>query len=415
MSIERAERIYQRAEPMLRFLEFADAMGAWSDENQIRLAKMFGLGCEVELKPVPNGLARVTQGKSFPTGGSYRAFDSLWDAYVTISGDANGYYIGKRVRQNAVLPSFEDLLANVLNRLLWEDFIPTDYRWQDITTSITSPRDYRQSVRTGLSYIPDLPIIAEDQPFAELTTLSDVQGQATYSVLERGALLTFSRRVIINNDVDLIKRWVLQAGRSAWRTLAKRVWGLISGNTTFGPDGVALFNAAHGNVTSGAGAALSASMLTTGRNAIFSQTESGGKDLLGLGGGPLFLAVPIALEASAIQLNRASWLSIALTNGGLTQTPTLNEWKHRFGKDNENIFANPLLSNTTDWYLFDTSRKVQIVEVGFLNGQQMPQMLVADNPVADEAFTQDRVIYRLSHQYDAALLDFRGVYAGLVS
>lgn len=415
MSIEKAERIYQRLEPMMRVMEFSEAMGAWTDENQIRLAKMFGLGCEVELKPVSNGLARVTQGKPFPTERTYRPFDSLWDAYAAISGDANGYYIGKRVRQNAVLPSFEDLLANVLNRLLWEDFVPTDYRWKDITTSITAPRDYRQNVRTGLRYVPDLPILSEDQPFAELATLSDVGGQATYSVLERGALLTFTRRVIINDDVDLIKRWVLQAGRSAWRTLAKRVWGLISGNTTFGPDGVALFNAAHGNVTSGAGAALSAATLTTGRNAIFAQTEMGGIDRLGLGGADLLLAVPIQLEATAIQLNRAPWLSIALTNGGLTQTPTLNEWKHRFGKDNENIFANPLLSNTNDWYLFDTSRKVQIVEVGFLNGQQMPQMLVADNPVADEAFTQDRVIYRLSHQYDATLLDFRGAYAGLVS
>jgi hypothetical protein len=219
MGIERAERVYQQLEPMMRFMEFSDAMGSWSDENQIRLAKMFGLGCEVELKPVSNGLARVTQGKPFPTGSTYRPFDSLFDAYVTVSGDANGHYIGKRVRQNAVLPSFEDLLANVLNRLLWEDYIPTDYRWRDLVTSVTSPRDYRQNVRTGLTYVPDLPVFAEDQPFAELAALSDVQGQATYSVLERGALLSFSRRVIINDDVDLIKRWSLQAGRSAWRTL----------------------------------------------------------------------------------------------------------------------------------------------------------------------------------------------------
>ena len=300
---------------------------------------------------------RVMQGKAFQTERTYRPFSSLWDCYTTVSGDANGYYIGKRVRQNAALPSFEDLLANVLNRLLWADFGPTDYRWQDVVTSITSPRDYRQNVRTGLNYVPDLPTLTEDQPFTELTALADVQGEATYNVLERGALLTFDRRVIINDDVDLIKRAVEQMKRSVWRTLAKRVWGLISSNTTYGPDGVALFNAAHGNVTSGAGAALSAAMLTTARNALFAQTERGGQDLLGFGAGPLFLAVPIALEATAIQLNRASWLSIALTNGGLTQTPTLNEWKHRFGKDNENIFANPLLSNTTDWYLFDTSKR----------------------------------------------------------
>ncbi len=420
MSIEQAERIYQRLEPMMRLMEFSDAMGSWSDENQIRLAKMFGLGCEVELKPVSNGLARVTQGKPFPTGSSYRPFDSLWDSYTTVSGDANGYYIGKRVQQNAMLPSFEDLLANVFNRLLWSDFGPTNYRWQDIVTSITAPPDYRQNVRTGLNYVSDLPTLPEDQPFAELTALTDVQGEVTYNVLERGALLTFSRRVIINDDVDLMKRSVEQIKRSVWRTLAKRVWSLISSNSTYGPDGVALFNAAHGNVTSGGGAALSAAMLTTARNAMFAQTERGGKDLLGLGGGPLLLAVPIALEATAIQINRAPWLSLALTGdvGAITNAtaaPTLNEWKHRLGKDNENIFANPLLPNTQDWFLFDTSRNVNIIEVGFLQGQQMPRILVSDNPLADETFTQDRVIYKVVHEYDAALLDYRGCYAGLVS
>jgi hypothetical protein len=330
------------------------------------------------------------------------------------------YYLGKRVQQNAALPAFEDLLANVMNRMLWSDFGPTDYRWQDIVTSITAPRDFRQNVRTGLRYIPDLPTLTEDQPFAELTNLADVQGEVTYNVNERGALLSFTRRVIINDDVDLVKRWVEQVKRSVWRTLAKRVWGLISPNATYGADGVALFNAAHSNVTSGAGAALTAAMLTTARNAMFAQTEMNGQDKLGLGGGPLLLAVPIALEATAIQINRAPWLSLALTGNvgatsNATATPTLNEWKHRLGKDNENIFANPLLTNTQDWYLFDTSRKVQIIEVGFLNGQQMPQMLVADIPTADEAFTQDRVVYKVLHEYDVALLDYRGCYAGLVS
>jgi len=396
------------------------AMEAWSDENSIRLAKMFGIQHDVEFERVPNGLARVTQGKPFPTGRTYSPFNSLSEAYIACSGDANINYLGKRSWQNAALPGFGDLLANVMNRLLWADYGPTDYRWQEIVTSITAPRDFRQNVRTGLQYIPDLPSYTEDQPFAELATLADVQGQVTYNVNERGGLLSFDRRVIINDDVSLIKRWVEMVKRSVWRTLAKRVWSLISSNSTYGADGVALFNAAHGNATSGGGAALSAAMLTTARNAMFAQTEYNGKDNLGLGGGPLLLAVPIALEATAIQINRAPWLSLTLTGNvgaasNATATPTLNEWKHRLGKDNENIFANPLLANTQDWYLFDTSQKVQIIEVGFLNGQQMPEMLVADIPTAGETFTQDRVIYKVRHEYDVALLDYRGCYAGLVS
>lgn len=396
------------------------AVEAWRDENSVRLARMFGIEHDVEFKAVPNGLARLAQGKPFPTGSTYRRFGNLSEAYVACSGDANMYYLGKRVQQNAGLPSFESALGNVLNRILWSDFGPTEYRWQDLATSITAPRDYRQNVRTALQYVPDLPTITEDQPVPELTTLADVHGKVTYNVTEHRALLSFSRRVIVDDDIDLIKRSVEMVKRSAWRTLAKKVWALISSNAAYGVDGAALFAAAHGNVTSGGGAALSAAMLTTARDAMFNQTEMGGTDKLGLGGGQLLLAVPIALEATAIQINRAPWLSLALTGNvsgasNATATPTLNEWKHRLGKDNENIFASPLLTNTQDWYLFDTSGKVPIIEVGFLNGQQMPQLLVADIPTADEAFYQDRVVYKVVHEYDVALLDYRGCYAGLVS
>ena len=114
---------------------FENAVEAWRDENNIRLARMFGIEYDVELKPVPNSLARVTQGKPFPTGSTYRPFNSLSEAYIAYSGDANMYYLGKRVRQTTALPAFENALANVMNRLLLSDFGPTDYRWQDIVTS----------------------------------------------------------------------------------------------------------------------------------------------------------------------------------------------------------------------------------------------------------------------------------------
>lgn len=407
---DRIERVFARRE----------AMQQWRHEYEIRLARMFGIENEIMREPVKNGLARVKQGTAFPTGSEYSAFNRLMAAYTAFSGDVNGFYIGRRVKQVAEMPTFEDALANVLNRLLWDDYGPTDYRWKDIVTSITSPRDFRENVRTGLQYVPDLPTFTEDQPLQELGTLADVQGEVTYTVNQRGGLLAISRRVLINDDVGAIVRAVEQIRRACWRTLAKRVWNLIISNSAYGVDGQNLFSAAHGNVTSGAGAALSASMLTTARNAMFAQTEMNGPDKLGLGGGPLLLVVPVAIEATAIQINRAPSLSALLTGdvgvtSNATLTPTLNEWKHRLGKDNENIFANPLLTNATDWYLFDISRNVPLIEVGFLMGQQMPRFEVADNPVADEAFTQDRIVYKVVHEYDVALLDYRGCYAGLVS
>ncbi len=393
---DRIERAFARAE----------AMQQWRHENEIRLARMFGIENEILREPVKDGLARITQGKAFPVGSNYRAFGSLTEAYAAFSGDVDCKYIGKRVQQIAALPSFEDALSNVMNRLLWDDYGPTDYRWKDIVTSITSPPNFRQNVRTGLQYVPDLPTFTEDQPLQELTTAADVQGEVTYTLNQFGGLLNITRRMIVNDDVGVIKRVVEQIRRACWRTLAKQVWNLIISNSTYGADGNALFSAGHNNVATGPGAALTVSMLTPARMALFNQTELNGTDKLGLGAGPLLLVVPAQLEAEARFINM---------NPNPDQSDTDSAWLHRFGDHCENIFANPLLTNATDWYLVDVSRNVQVIELGFLNGQQMPRFEVADVPTADETFTQDRIVYKVVHEYQPVLLDYRGCYAGLVS
>jgi len=63
--------------------------------------------------------------------------------------------------------TFEVALANVCNRLLLKDFA-TNYRWNDVVTSITSPKDFRPNMRTRLLYTPDIPDLTEDQHYPEV-------------------------------------------------------------------------------------------------------------------------------------------------------------------------------------------------------------------------------------------------------
>ena len=403
------EDIVTRADRIEMIGAYPEAMQRWNDENTIRLARMFGIEHETELTPVRNGLVRVTQGKPFPTGSSYRAFNSLREAYIAFSGDESVNYFGRnvRVRQLGSLTSFEDALANVCNRLLIEDFGPTDYRWRDVVTSIAAPPDFRQNVRTRIQYIPDVPTLTEDQPYPELQGVTADNQEVTYSMTQQGGMLSFTRRVIINDDIGLIQRALKQVGRACWRTLAKRVWNMFIGNATFGEDGLPLFCAQHGNlgtaVLSENTAAASIAALNAARTAIFSQTEPGGADLLGLGAGPLFLAVPIQLEPVAMALNLSPFFIDA------DDVWSANPWRHRFGKENENIFVNPLFTDAGAWYLFDISGKVQIAEVGFLQGRQEPH-LIQSAPLTDTEFYQDRVTYKVEHDFACVLLDYRGAY-----
>ncbi len=386
---------------------YPEAMQCWNDENAIRLARMFGIEYEVELTPVRNGLARVTQGKPFPTGSRYRPFNSLREWYTVVTGDQNINHWGQRVRQVLSLTSAEDMLANVANRILMEDFAPTDFRWKDVVTSITAPPDFRQNVRGRLQYIPDIPTLTEDEPYPELQGVTADNKEVTYSVSQRGGMLSFTRRAIINDDIGLIQRALKQVGRACWRTLAKQVWNMFISNATFGEDGLPLFCTQHGNlgteVLSQSNAAASIAALNAARAAIFSQTEPGGADLLGLGAGPLFLAVPIQLEPVAMALNLSPFFL------DVSDVWSANPWRHRFGKENENIFANPLFTDSGAWYLFDISGKVQIAEVGFLQGRQGPH-LIQSAPLTDTEFYQDRVTYKVEHDCACVLLDYRGAY-----
>jgi len=132
-------------------------------------------------------------------------------------------------------------------------------------------------------------------------------------------------------------------------------------------------------------------------------------ECLGLSG-PFLLVVPIDQEATAIGINQCPFY--AFTTG--TQLFYPNPWHHRFGRDNERIFANPLFANGNDWYLFDVSSNVGIVEVGFLNGLESPTIVLDDIPGDQPAVAQDRIVYKVRHEYEASIRDFRGAYKGIV-
>jgi len=355
----------------------------WADENvqqmvlerQASLDRLFGIEHDVKVERTKGGLCRVVQGEAYPDGPLYRHFS---------------------------LPSFEEMLANTLNRLLMRDY-KVDYRWKDIVTAITGPRDFRQITRGRIKYVPDIPSLTEDQPYADLQSVAGDDEVVTYSINTTGCYVNVSRRLLIDDDIGAIERLAAQLSRAASRTIAKRVWALITGNATYGADGLPVFHANHGNIGS---AALSAASLTAARNALFAQVEPGSTEPLGLGGGPLFLVIPVGLESTALPLNHVHFLD---------QNFTLNPWIHRFGDHNENIFVNPILPDPNDWYLFDVSQNVQLIEVGFLMGRDQPELMIADDPLADQAFTQDRAVYKLRWEFECTLLDYRGAYKSVVA
>jgi hypothetical protein len=367
---------------------------------QVALDKTFGLTHRVELVAGPNGLLRVTRGSALPS--EIPAFSGLREAYVTFTGDTDVLKLKEsRLSQTFSTFSFPNALANTMNGLLAKGYGEVDYRWRDIVTTVTSPSNFKTLERSRVRFVGDLEELAEDQPYEEVSDHGDEK--FTYAVATRGKLLTITRRANLADNVQGIERSIEQLARAAARTLAKRVWDKVISNQAYGVDSLPVFHTDHGNLGA---AALSVASLNAARLALFAQTEPGSDERLGLSG-PFLLAVPIELEATAREI-KCEHIPGSLTYEG-------NAWYQRFGAVGERIFANPLFSDAGDWYLFDISRKVGILEVGFLMGRQMPELFVADDPRADSAFSQDRVVYKMRHEYEAAIEDYRGSYKAVAA
>src|SRR5208283_4116321 len=90
-----------------------------------------------------------------------------------------------------------------------------------------------------------------------------------------------------------------------------------------------------------------------------------------------------------------------------------NPHQGAFGRDNERIVCNPLLIDQYDWYLVADPNDTELIEVAFLDGQEEPELLIANNPLVGQMFTGDKIQYKLRHEYECAAVDYRGFFKGM--
>jgi len=380
------------------YINLAHDIAEKNELRQVALDKLFGLSHRIELLPGPKGLQRVTQGSELPP---VPAFDSLREAYEAFTGDPDVLKLG-RATQSYSNFNFPKALANTVNGLLVKAYGGADYRWQEIVTSTTLVENFKTLERVRVNFIPDLEEVPEDYPYDAVTDHGD-EG-FTYAITSLGGLLPITRRAILANNIQGIQRAVEQMARAAARTLAKRCWNKVIENRVYGVDGLPMFHGDHANLGS---AALSVAALNAARLALFAQTEPGSSERLGLSG-PFLLAVPIELEATAREINNCQHIP-----GSATEA---NPWYQRFGAGGERIFANPLFTDAAaNWYLFDISQKVGILEVGFLFGIQLPQFVLEDDPRRNPTLSQDGIVYKIRHEYECAIEDYRGSYKAVVT
>ncbi len=277
----------------------------------------------------------------------------------------------------------------------------TDFGLSRIISNVRNARDFRALPAIRIAYFGDLPDVApETLDYADLGTLSDEKVE--YSLNQKGGIITITRKMIINDDMAAVQRIVSRLPRAARRTKAKRAWNKFINNDTYKGDATAIFHASHNNLGSTAYAVASA---VAARTAIAKQTEPGSGERLYLR--PTTLVIPTDLWDAAVQLNQTR---------GVPGSPNFgNSMFQYFGVNNEGIIECPFMTDANDWMMFADPKDVEILEVAYLNGQQEPEMFVADQPTIGQFFVADKIQYKIRDEYEFEAMDFRGGYKAVVA
>lgn len=333
-----------------------------------------------------------------PAHPDHRHARSFKECYVTITGDRRVTGLRRDcdealLRESIGSTTFDDVLGNSITRRMIADYnAPTRYDvWRQLTGNPVPINDFRTQERTRYGGYGDLPTVAEGDPYVALASPTDEK--ATYAVSKKGGTEEISLEAIKNDDVGIIRQIPVKLSRAAKRTLAKFVLDFMVDNPAI-YDGVTWFHANHGNLGS---TALDATTYAAGRLALLNMTEKDSGEKMGVP--PRFLWVPDTLEETAVNLFRRS----------------TNQDKTFIQEQLVQVIPVWYWTDNNDWALTVDPMEIPIVEIGFLDGNEEPELFVQDSPTGGSMFSHDKLTWKLRHIYGGNVLDYRGAYKAVVA
>jgi hypothetical protein len=294
--------------------------------------------------------------------------------------------------------NFANLTRDAVNKSMAIAYQEAPATWRACMRQGDSVPDFKTIHRVQLGAVPNLPIwpdntVPEESSFADQDT--------PYAVEAYSTKVSFSWRLVVNDDMSALSRVPAMLGRAAARTVNAKAWAQITANPTMA-DGISLFSAASGarkqqNLTTGAGTPTVANVgalkklmrLVTGLN---TPEANASDDILNLE--PRYIIGPAALETTIEQLvnsiaDPTANYSSAVYNPARTLVPVIE----------------PLLdaNSATAWYLSASPEAIDTVEVTFLAGQEEP---VTNDWIDEETMAQ---CYIIVQTFAAKALEWRGL------
>lgn len=297
-----------------------------------------------------------------------------------------------QLRESVLTSTWASAMGETMHRILIQEYsLDPLQSWKRLVSQNSPMSDFKTHRRERIGGFDVLPTVAENAAYAALTTPSDEEG--TFALQKYGGLETVTMEAFANDDIGAIARVPRNMGRAAAVTLYNAVWiTTIEGNANTTYDATALFDAAHNNTA--AGTALDEATVDARRQAMVLQQRQGETSGF-IGIDPRFLVVPTAQKLTADKLTK----SVEAVGASNNEFNTASVYE---------VIEVPLFADANDYYLMASPSSVPMIEMGWFQGRQDPEILVQDGPTIGSVFTNDRVTYKIRHIWTLLVLDHRG-------
>lgn len=329
-----------------------------------------------------------------PTHKDHKAVHSFKECYIEVTGDRSvtgrlqdcdmtrlAESLGVEFRESIDSTTFANALGTSITRrmqAIYTGMVELD-AWRKVATT-TPVNDFRTQERTRIGGYGNLPAVAQGGAYSALTSPSD--DKATYAVTKRGGTEDVTLESIINDDVQVIRRIPLELALAAKNTLYEFVFDFYSTNPAI-HDTKALYHVDHANLFT---AALSAAEFAAHRLAMLKQTRAGSAKRLATG--PKSVLVPFELQETAYNL------FVRNQNLDKTFVQTINP----------EVIPVSYWTDANDWCTVADPNVLAVVEIGFLQGKEEPELFVQDMPNVGSMFSNDKLTYKIRHIYGGNVL-----------
>lgn len=341
-----------------------------------------------------------------------RLMESLREVVET----KRGQYPSDFLAEAAGIDDFAQILGSSMYRSLTNAYSSIQTPWKQYTKQ-SSVNDFRVNTRIAGSEAADLLPLGKGGtgPYQDSSL-----AEASYVIraATKGRMFSVTRQALINDDLNFLRDQPTRFGRAAARTLTKDVViNTLEANLN-AYDGNPLFSAtpragSGANLITGAGSVLNMANLNQARYTI------GRSRYLGeyTGAQAKYLVVPPELETTARQiLNSETLLAVGIPTSTAVTVGNSNPYKGFL-----ELIVDPWLTSTTAWYVLADPADVPAIEVAFLNGKQVPDLLVQNAEYRHVAgggpdeFLHgeiDELRYAVRYDYGIAVAMWQGAFKG---